>query len=256
MAGHNKWSKVKHRKARVDKKRSKIWSAIARDIIFSARAKGGDPNTNLKLKYAIDEAKRNNMPLDTIDRAIKRGTGELAGADPEEVIYEGYAPGGVALLVMALTDNRNRTAPLVKRAFEKNAGKIGEPGSVQYLFETKGRIQIAKKSVQDLGFTEDELLEIVLEAGAEELEGEDSDSYEILSNPSDFEAIKDVLRGKTIQWEVAERAFLPSATIMLDLENARQVLSLIDDLEEEDDVQSVAGNFDIPEEIIKELTAS
>ncbi|MCA8939314.1 MAG: YebC/PmpR family DNA-binding transcriptional regulator, partial [Planctomycetes bacterium] len=207
MAGHNKWSKVKHKKARVDKKRSKIWSSIARDIIVAARSGGGDPNANLKLSYAIAEAKRQNMPADTIDRAIKRGTGELEGADPEEVIYEGYGPGGAALMVMALTDNRARTAPVVRRLFDRNGGKQGEPGSVQYLFETKGRVEIHKHAA-----TEEQLFELLLDYGVEDIDASGDESFDVLCQLGDLEPVKDALRGANIPFESAERAYIPTAT--------------------------------------------
>lgn len=250
MAGHNKWSKVKHKKARLDKRRSKVWSAISRDIIMAARSGGGDPSANLKLSYAIVEAKKQNMPADTIERAIKRGTGELEGADPEEIVYEGYGPGGVAILVMALTDNRNRTAPLVRRAFEKNGGKQGEPGSVQYMFETKGRVTIPKDAIDELA-----LMELVLDAGAEDVDSEDEEFHTVLSDPSSLESIKDALRDKSIEWDVAERAYIPASQIMLDADSARKVLKLVDAIEEEEDVQNVFGNFDIPDEVAAELAA-
>lgn len=248
MAGHNKWSKVKHKKARVDKKRSKVWSAIARDIIVAARSGGGDPNGNLKLSYAIQEAKRQNMPSDTIDRAIKRGTGELEGADPEEVVYEGYGPGGVALMVLSLTDNRHRTAPIIRRAFSRNGGKQGEPGSVQYLFETKGRVEIAKSAT-----TEEALFELLLDAGAEDIDSSDDDAFEVLCSPSDIESIKDVLRENEIEWESAERAYIPSATQSLDADTARKVMKLVEAIEDEEDVQNVFGNFEIPDDILAEI---
>jgi len=250
MAGHNKWSKVKHKKARLDKRRSKVWSAISRDIIMAARTGGGDPSANLRLTYAIAEAKKHNMPADTVDRAIKRGTGELEGADPEEIVYEGYGPGGVALLVMALTDNRNRTAPLVRRAFEKNEGKQGEPGSVQYMFETKGRVTLQKSLIGD-----EALMDLALEAGAEDIDSSDDELHAVICDTAHLEGVKDALREKKIEWDEAELAYIPSASIMLDADTARKVLKLIEALEDEEDVQQVFGNFDIPDEVAAELSA-
>lgn len=251
MAGHNKWSQIKHKKARVDSKRAKVWSACARDIIMAARSGGGDPGTNLKLSWAVTEAKRQNMPNDTIERAIKRGTGELAGNDPEEVIYEGYGPGGSAMLVLALTDNRARTAPLVKRAFDKNHGKQGEPGCVAYQFETKGRIRIAKDAIGD-----DALMELMLDLGAEDVQSDDEHFHEVICAQGDLEGIKEGLRQRKIEWESAERAYIPMASTLLDAEDARKALKLVEALEELDDVQSVASNFDIPEDVLAELAAS
>jgi YebC/PmpR family DNA-binding regulatory protein len=245
MAGHNKWSKVKHKKARADKARAKVWSSIARDIILAARTGGGDPNGNLKLTYAIAEAKRQNMPWDTINRAIKRGTGELAGADPEELVYEGYGPGGVALLVLALTDNRARTAATVRRAFEKGGGKQGTPGSVAYLFETKGRVAIAKSAIPD-----DALFELAIEAGADDCDSSDEAMHEVLCEVGVLEGLKDALRARKIEWEKAERAYIPTATTMVDADSARKVMTLVDMLEEDDDIQSVVGNFDVPDEVL------
>ncbi|MCK6439742.1 MAG: YebC/PmpR family DNA-binding transcriptional regulator [Planctomycetes bacterium] len=248
MAGHNKWSKVKRKKEVADKRRSKVWSSIARDIIVAARSGGGEPSANLRLQYAIAEAKRANMPADTISRAIKRGTGELGGADPEELVYEGYGPGGVALLITALTDNRHRTAPLLKQLLDKYGGKQSAQGSVSYLFETKGRVVVPKSAVG-----EDRLTEIALEADAEDVDSGDAQNYEIICGPTRLEALKDALRKAGIEWESAGRQYIPSATRLLDVATARKVLELVDALEEEDDVQSVAGNFDIPDDVLAEL---
>ena len=249
MSGHNKWSKIRHKKERTDKKRAKVWSACARDIIMAARSGGGDISANLHLQYAVTEAKRVNMPNDTIARAIKRGTGELEGADPEELIYEGYGPGGVALLVQALTDNRHRTAPIIKRHFERFGGKLSAQGSVAYLFESKGKLTVSKKAIP-----EDALMELALDAGAEDVSTLDDERFEIVCGPGDLEKIKDALRAKKIEWESAERVNIPSATQMVDAETAHKLMTLIEALDDEDDVQNVSGNFDIPDEVAAELS--
>lgn len=248
MARHNKWSKIKHRKAKEDKKRSKIWSACARDIILAARTGGGNPDNNLRLASAILEAKRVNMPADTISRAIKRGTGELQGADPEEVIYEGYGPGGTALLVKTLTDNRHRTAPIVKEIFEKGGGKIGAIGSVAFQFEHKGRFTIPKSIID-----EESLMNLVLDAGAEDLDASDESAFEVTTPFDKYEAVKDALSRKSIRWDVAELAYVPGTTTLVDAATARKVMDLVDALEDEDDVQAVFGNFEIPDDVIAEL---
>lgn len=249
MAGHNKWSKIKHRKARVDKKRSKIWSTIARDIIVATRIGGPDPSANLRLSYAILEAKKANMPADTVSRAIKRGTGELGGADPEEITYEGYAPGGAALLVLALSDNRNRTAGNVRHILEKNGGKLGTSGSVGYLFETIGKITLLPSAMP-----EDALMELAIEAGADDVDTSDDSLYEIICQQSALEGLKQALRDKGVAWESAERTHRPTVTNMLDAETARKVIKLVELLEDDEDVQSVVGNFELPDEVIAELS--
>jgi len=248
MAGHNKWSKIKHRKAVVDKRRGKVWSSIARDIIVAARSGGGDPHKNLKLSWAVAEARKANMPQDTVERAIKRGTGELEGVDPEEVIYEGYGAGGTALLVICLTDNRNRTAGNVRHTLEKKGGKLGTSGSVSYLFSTRGRVVIPKTAI-----TEEKLMDLVLDAGAEDIDSSDDAVFEVFCDPSSLEAIKAVLRDKGVHWDSAERAYIPNATMMLDAEAARRVITLVETLEDDDDVQSVVGNFEIPDEVLAEI---
>jgi len=250
MAGHNKWSKIKHRKARVDKKRSKIWSSIARDIIVATRLGGPDASANLRLSYAVQEAKKANMPADTVARAIKRGTGELGGADPEEIIYEGYAPGGAALLVLVLSDNRNRSAGNVRHILEKNGGKLGTTGSVGYLFETIGRITLLSSAIP-----EDALMELAIEAGADDVDSSDESIHEITCQPSALEGLKQALRDKGIAWETAERTHRPTMTTMLDAETARKVIKLVDLLDDDEDVQSVVGNFEIPDEVLAELEA-
>jgi YebC/PmpR family DNA-binding regulatory protein len=248
MAGHSKWANIKHRKAAVDKKRGKIWSKKAHAIIVAARLGGGDPNTNNKLADAITDAKSENMPASNIDRAIKRGTGELAGADPEELIYEGYAPGGVAIIVEALTDNRKRTAPEVKHAFEKHGGNLGQSGSVMHGFDRKGIIVIEKENAP----AEDELLELVAEAGAEDLQADD-EGFTVTTGATELEPVKKALQGKGVAWLSAELEFIPHQRLEVDEDTARKVHKLISVLEDNNDVQNVYTNHEPPESLVAEL---
>lgn len=249
MAGHSKWANIKHRKAAVDKKRGKIWSKKAHAIIVAARMGGGDPNTNNKLADAIADARSENMPANNIDRAIKRGTGELAGADPEELFYEGYAVGGVAVIVEALTDNRKRTAPDVKHAFEKHGGNLGQSGSVMHSFDRKGIIVIEKDNAPG----EEELLEIVAEAGAEDLQA-DEDGFTVTTGATELEPVKKALQAKEIAWLSAELEFVPHMRIEVDEDTARSVQKLIAALEDNNDVQNVYTNHEPPESLVAELS--
>lgn len=248
MAGHSKWANIKHRKAAVDKKRGKIWSKLAHGIIVAARLGGGDPETNNRLADAIVEARKENMPAANIDRAIKRGTGELAGADPEELVYEGYAPGGVAIIVEALTDNRKRTAPDIKHAFEKNGGNLGQSGSVMHSFDRKGIVVIEKEGAPP----EDQLLEIVAEAGAEDLEADD-DGFTVTTPATALEPVKKALQAKQIGWISAQLEYLPHLRNEVDEETARKVQKLVDALEDNNDVQNVYTNHEPPESMLAEL---
>ncbi len=243
MAGHSHWAGIKHKKAAIDKKRGKIWSKLARNIIMAARSGGGDPATNLPLRYAIEKAKDANMPNDTISRAIKRGTGEIEGASYEEVVYEGYGPGGVAVLAPALTDNRNRTASEVRKIFEKHGGSLGGTGCVAWMFEQKGLIIVSGNDV-----TEDKLMEIVLEAGAEDIKQE-GEMFEIYSPTETFEDVKKALKDAGIETQVAEITMIPQSTVKLEGEQAKKMLDLMEALEDNDDIQNVYANFDMPEEI-------
>ncbi|MCA8914229.1 MAG: YebC/PmpR family DNA-binding transcriptional regulator [Planctomycetes bacterium] len=249
MAGHSKWANIKHRKAAVDKKRGKIWSKKAHAIIVAARLGGGDPAANNRLADAIADARKENMPAVNIDRAIKRGTGESGDADPEELVYEGYAPGGVALIVEALTDNRKRTAPDIKHAFEKHGGNLGQTGSVMHSFDRKGIVIIEKEGAPP----EDELLELVAEAGAEDLEGSD-DGFTITTPATELEAVKKALAARDISWVSAQLEYLPHARNEVDEETARKVQKLIDALEDNNDVQNVYTNHEPPESLIAELS--
>ncbi|MCC6573547.1 MAG: YebC/PmpR family DNA-binding transcriptional regulator [Planctomycetes bacterium] len=247
MSGHSKWHQIRHKKARSDKKRAKEWSILARNIIMAARSGGGDAKMNYKLAFAIEEAKAANMPGGNVDRAIKRGTGELEGADPEELTYEGYGHGGAALLVECLTDNRARTAPAVKHAFEKNGGRIATPGSVTRLFERQGLILIEKDKAP-----EDKLFDIVVDAGAEDLDSS-GEYYAIKMPAAAFEGVKKALREKKIKTESAELVQVPHATVALNEEDGRKLLKIIEVLEDLEDVQNVFGNYEMPDSLMAEL---
>lgn len=247
MSGHSKWHQIRHKKARSDKKRAKEWSILSRNIIVAARSGGGDAKANYKLAFALEEAKAANMPAVTVERAIKRGTGEIAGADPEELTYEGFGPGGVAIIVEALSDNRARTAPAVKHAFEKNGGNMGAPGSVTRQFERKGIILVAKDKAP-----EDALLEMVAEAGADDLDS-GGDYFEIKTSPTKFEPVKKALRDRKIVMESAELVQVPLTMTPVDEEKGRQLLKLIEALEELDDVQHVFANHELPESLMSQL---
>ncbi|MCK5113580.1 MAG: YebC/PmpR family DNA-binding transcriptional regulator [Phycisphaerae bacterium] len=247
MAGHSKWANIKHRKGRQDAKRGKIWSKISRQIIVAAKSGGGDPNSNLTLRYAIDEARSANMPKDTIANAIKKGTGDLEGVSYEDVVYEGYGPGGVAFMVNTLTDNRNRTAPEMRKLFEKGGGQLGASNCVAYMFEQKGTFVIAADQTD-----EDTLMEIALDAGADDVTTE-GEFFEISCDPATFAAVKDALAEKNIETISSELAMIPANTITPDDEKARKLLNFMENLEDHDDVQKVYTNFDIPESLMNEM---
>ncbi|QNN23807.1 YebC/PmpR family DNA-binding transcriptional regulator [Planctomycetales bacterium ZRK34] len=242
MAGHSKWANIKHRKARQDSKRSKMWSKCARAIIVAARNGGGDPATNLTLRYSIDEAKAANMPKDTIEKAIAKGSGELGTEAYETVIYEGYGPSGVAILVECLTDNRNRTAGEVRSAFDKSGGNLGTSGSVAYIFTAKGIITLEKSAAD-----EEQLMEIALEAGAEDIADQD-DYWEVTSEPGNYIPVKEALEAAGLTLESSEMTMIASNTVECAGDVARKVMNLVDKLEDLDDVQKVHANFDIPDE--------
>jgi len=249
MSGHSHWAGIKHKKAVVDAKRGKLWSKVARMIIIAAKNGGGDPAMNLTLRYAIDKAKAANMPKDTIAKAIKRGTGELGAANFEEVVYEGYGPGGIAIMVEALTDNRNRTTPEIKRLFEKGGGSLGATGCVGWMFSKKGLITV-KTSEAD----EDDLMEIALAAGADDMQ-KTGDAYELTCDPAAYEELKKTLAEKEISTEVAEISMVPQTTVPVNEERAAQkAISMMEAFDDHDDVQEVYANFDIPDEIIKKIS--
>jgi YebC/PmpR family DNA-binding regulatory protein len=241
MAGHSAWKNIKHKKAAADARRGKAWSKCARAIIVAAKNGGGDPDANLALRYAILDAKAANMPKDTIEKAIKKGTGELAGESLESAVYEGYGPGGVALLIEILTDNRNRTAGEVRMILDKNGGKLGASGCVAYLFSPKGQILVPAGAIE-----EDALMTLALDAGAEDIAAA-GESWLITTGPADLLKVRQALEAANLAIESAELVQLPSTSVKCDGETAEKVIKLIEALEENDDVQKVHANFEIPE---------
>lgn len=249
MSGHSKWAGIKHKKAKVDAQRGRVFTKLIREITVAARVGGGDPGGNPRLRTAIQAAKAVNMPADNIERAIKKGTGELEGVTYEEITYEGYGPGGVAVLVAVLTDNKNRTVGEIRKTFSRHGGNLGESGCVAFLFEKKGYIQVDAAKVD-----EDKLMTIALDAGAEDLLREES-IFAVTSVPKDFEKVRDRIAKSGIQPLSAEITMLPKSSVKLEGKHAEQMLRLMEELEEHDDVQHVYANFDIPEEIMAALTA-
>jgi YebC/PmpR family DNA-binding regulatory protein len=251
MAGHSKWANIKHRKAKVDAQRGKLFTKLGRAIIVAARQGGGDPNTNPALKLAIMRAREANMPMENINRAIARATGGIEGEELEEVAYEGYGPGGVAVFLKALTDNRNRTAAEIRHIFSRHGGSLGESGCVAWMFEMKGFIVLPK---ENLTGDVEELMLSLIEAGAEDIKEEES-SIEVITAPQDLEKVKGFLQERGVKWTVAEVTMLPNTTVPLtDQETAEKVLRLMDALEDHDDVQHVYANFDIPEELMEKIS--
>jgi YebC/PmpR family DNA-binding regulatory protein len=249
MSGHSHWAGIKYKKAANDARRGKVWSKLARVIIVAAKNGGGDPSQNLALRYAIDKAKAANMPKDTIEKAIKKGPGEVEGVSFEEVLYEGYAPGGVAIMVEALTDNRNRTTPEIKRLFEKHGGSLGTSGCVNWMFSKKGLITVATNQVD-----EEQLLEIALAAGADDMQTT-GDVYEMTCEPGAYEKLKETLKEKDIATQVAEISMVPQNTIPVgDEATAKKIISLMEVFEDNDDVQNVYANFDIPDDIMTRIS--
>jgi YebC/PmpR family DNA-binding regulatory protein len=244
MAGHSKWANIKHRKARQDVKRGKLWSKLIREVTVAARMGGGVPDDNPRLRAAVDGALGANMPKDTIERAILRGAGGSEGADVEELTYEGYGQGGVAILVEAMTDNRNRTVAEVRHAFTKHGGNLGTDGSVSYLFAKKGVISFAP------GADEDQILEVALDAGADDLETDDDGAVSVVTTPDTFGMVVDALRGRSLAPDHAEVTMVPSTLSECDAETAEKVLGLIDALEDLDDVQNVFSNGDFPDSVL------
>jgi YebC/PmpR family DNA-binding regulatory protein len=241
MSGHSKWHSIKHKKGAIDAKRGKAFSRLIKELTVAARG-GGDPTGNPRLRKAMDDAKALNMPKDTMMNAVKRGTGEIAGAAIEELTYEGYGPGGVAIFVEAQTDNRTRTVAEIRHMFNKNGGNLGETGSVGWMFQKKGTILIDGSSVD-----EEKLMELALEAGAEDVGGDD-ESREIVTSPEDFNAVLDAVKAAGIEPLSAEIVMRPTNSVTVTGATAQQVLRLVEALEDHDDVASVAANFDIPAE--------
>jgi YebC/PmpR family DNA-binding regulatory protein len=246
MSGHSKWATTKHKKAVVDAKRGKLFAKLIKNIEVAARTGGGDIAGNPTLYDAIQKAKKSSVPNDNIDRAVKRGSGaEAGGADYETIMYEGYGPAGVAVLVECLTDNRNRAAGEVRIAMTRNSGSMADPGSVSYLFSRKGVVIVPGDAA-----SEDEILDAVLEAGAEEV-NDVGESWEIVSEATDVVAVRTALQGAGIDYDSAEATFLPSVTVDLDEDAARKMFRLIEALEDSDDVQNVYANFDVSDEVIE-----
>jgi YebC/PmpR family DNA-binding regulatory protein len=249
MSGHSKWATTKHKKAVVDARRGKLFAKLIKNVEVAARSGGADPAGNPTLYDAIQKAKRSSVPNDNIDRAVRRGAGlEAGGASYENVTYEGYAPGGVAVLVECLTDNRNRAASEVRTALTRNGGSMADAGSVSYLFSRKGVVIVPKAD----GATEDDVLAAVLDAGAEEV-NDLGESFEVVSEATDLVAVRTALQEAGIEYESAEAAFLPSVEVPLDEENAKKVFRLIEAIEDSDDVQDVYANYSVPDEIMEKL---
>lgn len=250
MAGHSHWANIAAKKSRIDKKRGKLFGKLSRAIIVAAQHGGGDPAMNLALRYAIDKARKASMPMDNIERAIKKGCGESDGEQYMELVYEGYGPDGVAVLCDILTENRNRTAGEVRKIFEVHGGNLGSTGCVAWMFERKGLFILPDNDID-----EEQLFEVALEAGAEDV-NHTGDAYEIHTSPDDFQAVADALEAAGYNTDVAEIARLPSTTVDLDAEAGARVLKLMDALEDNEDVQSVTANFNIPDEVMQEVANS
>ena len=247
MSGHSKWASIKHKKGAADAKRGKLFTKLIREITVAARSGGGNSDSNPRLRLAIQKAKDANMPADNIDRGIKKGTGELEGVNYEEITYEGYGPGGVAIMVDALTDNKNRTTGEVRNIFSKRGGNMAGQGSVNWIFEKKGYIVINKDTIE-----EEKLMNIVIEAGAEDLKAEET-TYAVTTSPADYENVKKALEEKNVAIEAAEITNVPKNTIKIVGNDAQKILTLVNELEENDDVQNVYSNFDIPDELLKDM---
>jgi YebC/PmpR family DNA-binding regulatory protein len=245
MAGHSKWANIQHRKGRVDAQRGKLWSKLSKAIIVAAKSGGGDPAANIRLRKAIDDAKAVSMPKDNIQRAIKRGTGELEGADLEEVLYEGYGPGGVAVMCEALTDNRNRTGPEMRSLFSKAGGELGKTGCVSYLFDRKGLFVFSGDVVD-----EERLMEVALENGGDDVETTDDGKLQVTCAPEDFDALSDAFDAASMEAELKEITRLPQTTVDVDPSVAKQVMNLLEALDDHDDVQNVSTNLNITDEMI------
>ncbi|WP_018690612.1 YebC/PmpR family DNA-binding transcriptional regulator [Algicola sagamiensis] len=247
MAGHSKWANIRHRKAAQDAKRGKIFTKLIRELTVAARAGGSDADTNPRLRAAIDKALSNNMTRDTIERAVKRGAGELDGQELEEIVYEGYGPGGVAVMVECMSDNRNRTVSGVRHAFSKSGGNLGTDGSVSYLFSKKGVISYGE------GLDEDTIMDAALEAGADDVVTNDDGSIDVFTTPEDFGTVKDALDAAGLESVNAEVSLIPSTKTLVDADTAPKLIRLIDMLEDLDDVQEVYSNADIPEDVMASL---
>ncbi len=247
MSGHNKWAKIKHKKAGTDAQRGKLFSRLIKEITIAAKNGGGDFNGNPRLRLAVQTAKDSNMPADNIKRAVQRGTGELPGVQYEELTYEGYGPGGVAVMIELVTDNKNRTVAELRHLLDRNNGKLAEAGSVAWMFQKKGSIEVPKSAIG-----EDDLLNIILEAGADDMRAED-EYYDITTSSEAFEPVKKAIEDKGLKMNNASVQLLPQNTVRVEGKEAEQVLKLMEALEEHDDVQNVYANFDIDDSVLAQL---
>lgn len=250
MSGHSKWAQIKHKKAKTDLERGKAFSKLIRLITVAARQGGGNPENNPRLRLAIQKAREMNMPQENIEKAIKKGTGELEGVAYEEIIYEGYGPGGVAIMVEATTDNRNRTTAEIRHLFSKHGGNLGETGCVSWVFERKGLISFERGKVD-----EEEVMTVAIDAGAEDIRSTET-TIDVITAPEDFERVKEAIDRSGLQYAVAQVTMVPKTTVSVEGKQAQQVLSLIEALEDHDDVQEVYANFDIADELLESLKSS
>ncbi len=248
MSGHSKWSTIKHKKGATDAKRGKLFTKLIKEITVAARMGGGDPEANPRLRHALNTARSQNMPKDTSDRAVKKGTGDLEGVNYEEIIYEGYGPGGVAVLVECLTDNKNRTIAEVRHAFGKAGGNVGTDGCVAWMFDKKGLISVSKEDSD-----EEALMDIALDAGAEDIK-EESDGFEIITEPADFDAVKDAIDTAEIKYELAEITMIPQNMTKVEGSDAETMIKFMDVLDDLDDVQKFYTNADIPDEAFEAMS--
>jgi YebC/PmpR family DNA-binding regulatory protein len=250
MSGHSKWSSIKHKKALTDSKRGRVFTKMIKEITIAARLGGGDINSNPRLRTAVTAAKKQSMPNDNIDRAIKKGTGEIAGASLEEITYEGYGPGGVAIMVDVLSDNRNRTVAELRFVFSRHGGNLGEVGCVGWMFKKRGVVGIEKSAID-----EDKLLELALDAGADDLSS-DTDTFQVLTSPDKLNAVRETLEKAGLVIAHAEQTRIPENTVAVSGHTAGQVLKLMEELEDHDDVQNVAANFDISDQEMAQFSAA
>lgn len=248
MSGHSKWANIKHKKGRMDAIRGKITTKISREITIAVKIGGADPTGNMRLKLALQKAKENNIPKDNIQRAIQKGQGSLDGGNYEEITYEGYGPGGVAVLIEILTDNRNRTAADIRHLFSKNSGNLGESGCVNWMFDKKGLFLIDKSSAK---LDEEELMLLAIEAGAEDFKSDDDEQYEITTAPEDWEQVREALENSNIPLSTAQITMIPQTTVELTGDDAVKMLKLMEALEDHDDVQEVYANFDMDEDMME-----
>jgi YebC/PmpR family DNA-binding regulatory protein len=249
VSGHSKWSQIKHKKGSTDAKRGRIFTKIVKEISIAARLGGGDPDGNPRLRTAIEKAKEVNMPHDNIKKAIMKGTGELPGVNYEEFVYEGYGPGGVALMIEVMTDNKNRTLPEIRNILGKSGGSLGETGCVSWMFDKKGYLLVSKSEA-----TEDTVMSVALDAGAEDMKNDPAEeNFEIITAPEDFSGVKDALEKANLPLASAEVSMLPKNYVVLDKKAAEQMIRLMDALEDHDDVQNVYANFDIPDEVAEKV---